>query len=241
MFVNQGLKSVMIPGEKGLIEGKYFVSGLNDVFGKSIALVLHPNSISGGTMNNKVVKSMFDSFKKLGFDVLRINFRGVGRSQGNYDNGVGEINDALSAMDWLLDKYRDDKISNAWVAGFGFGSLVCMQTVMRRPTINGFVSVSPPSESMSLNMLTPCPNGIILAGENDHTISQSFISDLSSSLSCQQGSSISCKYLANTDHYLVDGLDDLQDEVYSYVKDNMQDLCAYHGIRKKQKRRTISA
>ncbi len=238
MFVNRGPRSVMIQGESGLIEGKHYVSDKDDLFGKSIALVLHPDSACGGTMNNKVVQVLFDVFQEAGFDVLKINFRGVGRSQGKYDNGVGEINDSLKAMDWLLDQHRNEKISNAWVAGFGFGSLMCMQTVMRRPAINGFIGVSPPKESMNLNMLTPCPNGMFVVGENDHTSNGEFIKQLSETLACQQGAEISCKSLKGADHYLTDDLETLRDASQEYVKENMLDACAPMHIKRKQRRST---
>ena len=76
----------------------------------------------------------------MGFTVLRFNFRGVGRSQGEYDQGVGELSDAASALDYLQSMNPNAK--HCWVAGFSFGAWIGMQLLMRRPEITGFISVA---------------------------------------------------------------------------------------------------
>ena len=81
----------MINGPAGRIEGRY-------VHGKQpnapVALFLHPHPQHGGTMNNKIVQLLYQTFVKRGFATLRFNFRGVGKSQGVFDNGIGELSDA---------------------------------------------------------------------------------------------------------------------------------------------------
>ena len=95
-----------------------------------------------------------------------LNFRGVGLSQGSFDNGDGELSDAAAAMDWLQAQHPESKES--WVAGFSFGALIGMQLLMRRPELNSFVSVSPPADSDEFNFLAPCPvSGLILHGTKD--------------------------------------------------------------------------
>ena len=92
------MPEVTINGPEGRIEGRYFHSKTPNA---PIALFLHPHPQHGGTMNNKVVYNLHYAFHKMGFTVLRFNFRGVGRSQGEYDQGVGELSDAASALDYL--------------------------------------------------------------------------------------------------------------------------------------------
>jgi alpha/beta superfamily hydrolase len=94
-------------------------------------------------MNNRVVYNLHYAFHEMGFTVLRFNFRGVGRSQGEYDQGVGELSDAASALDYLQSMNPNAK--HCWVAGFSFGAWIGMQLLMRRPEITGFISVSPPA------------------------------------------------------------------------------------------------
>jgi alpha/beta superfamily hydrolase len=86
-------------------------------------------------MNNRVVYNLHYAFHALGFTVLRFNFRGVGRSQGEYDQGIGELSDAASALDYLQAMNTNAK--HCWVAGFSFGAWIGMQLLMRRPEITG--------------------------------------------------------------------------------------------------------
>ena len=75
-----------------------------------IAIVLHPHPQFGGTMNNRVVYNLHYAFYNMGFTVLRFNFRGVGRSQGEYDQGIGELSDAASALDYLQSMNNNSKL-----------------------------------------------------------------------------------------------------------------------------------
>ena len=92
------MAEVIFNGSAGRIEGRYHQSRKE---GAPIALILSPHPQGAGTMNNKVVYALYRSFVNGGFNTLRFNYRGVGRSEGVYDNGEGELNDAASALDWL--------------------------------------------------------------------------------------------------------------------------------------------
>ena len=92
------MPEVIFNGPEGRLEGRY---QHNTSPNAPIALILHPHPQQGGTMSNKVVYSLYQVFARRGFSVLRFNFRGVGRSQGSYDRGEGELSDAASALDWL--------------------------------------------------------------------------------------------------------------------------------------------
>ncbi len=92
------MPEVIINGPEGRIEGRYHhARGTN----APMALVLHPHPLHGGTMNNKIVYTLYQCFVKRGFSTLRFNFRGVGRSQGSFDRGEGELADGAAALDWL--------------------------------------------------------------------------------------------------------------------------------------------
>ena len=92
------MPDVIIPGPEGRLEGRYHQSKTPN---SPIALLLHPHPQHGGTMNNKIVYQLYHVFARRGFSTLRFNFRGVGRSQGSYDRGEGELSDAAAALDWL--------------------------------------------------------------------------------------------------------------------------------------------
>ena len=114
--------SVFINGAAGRLEGVYEPSANPDA---PVALVLHPNPQLGGTMNNKVVYTIFQAFAKMGFSVLRFNFRGVGKSQGIFDGEPEtELADTLAALDWL--KNMNPESMKTWIAGYSYGALVGM-------------------------------------------------------------------------------------------------------------------
>ena len=143
---------IFIPGPAGRLEAKYYKSKKNT---SPICLVLHPHPQYGGTMNNKVVVETFQTFMNNDFSVCRVNFRGVGKSDGEFDNGQGELADAAAALDWLEKENFDN--SQCWISGFSFGSLIAMQLLMRRPEINRFVAISPQPNVYDFSFLTPCP------------------------------------------------------------------------------------
>ena len=90
---------------------------------RAAALVCHPHPLFGGTMHNKVVYRTARALRNSGCVVLRFNFRGVGNSHGQHAHGVGEIDDARAALDWLRDRYPGLPYL---LAGFSFGSRVAL-------------------------------------------------------------------------------------------------------------------
>ena len=108
---------VLFNGPAGRLEGRYHKSARNNA---PTALILHPHPQYGGTMNNKVVYTLYSCFERLGFSVLRFNFRSVGRSQGEFENGPGELSDATIALDWL--QQMNPEARQCWIAGYSFGA-----------------------------------------------------------------------------------------------------------------------
>lgn len=86
-----------------------------------LALICHPNPLDGGTMNNKVVSTMYRFCRDAGMDVVRFNYRGVGRSTGVSEYGDGEFVDAQTVLAWALTKTRARRL---WIGGFSFGGFV---------------------------------------------------------------------------------------------------------------------
>jgi alpha/beta superfamily hydrolase len=168
------MPEVIFNGPEGRLEGRY---QHNTSPNAPIALVLHPHPQQGGTMNNRVVYSLYHVFARRGFSVLRFNFRGVGRSQGSYDRGEGELSDAASALDWL--QTFNQNASACWIAGFSFGAWIGMQLLMRRPEIKGFISVAPPANSYDFSFLAPCPSsGLMVHGDKDESVPQTSVEKL---------------------------------------------------------------
>ena len=146
------MPDVIFPGPEGRIEGRFSPPPRPRA---PVALILHPHPQGGGTMNDRITQAMYKSFVARGFAVLRFNFRGVGRSQGTFDNGIGELSDAASALDWVQSIHPEAQTT--WIAGFSFGAWIGMQLLMRRPEIRGFLSVAPPANMYDFSFLAPCP------------------------------------------------------------------------------------
>ena len=152
------MPEVIFAGPDGRLEGRYHPQRDRDA---PIAIVLHPHPQYGGTMNNRVVYNLHYAFYNLGFTVLRFNFRGVGRSQGEYDMGVGELSDAASALDYLQSMNQNSK--HCWVAGASGGvSGTRAQSMTNRlwESLSAQVYVFLHQIRLSdvvQNALTPCP------------------------------------------------------------------------------------
>ncbi|MDP1669756.1 alpha/beta hydrolase [Phaeovulum sp.] len=194
------MPEVIFPGPEGRLEGRYHPNGAPDA---PIAIILHPDPQFGGTMNNRVVYNLHYSFHRLGFTVLRFNFRGVGRSQGEYDQGIGELSDAASALDYLQTMNPNSK--HCWVAGFSFGAWIGMQLLMRRPEITGFISVAPPANMYDFSFLAPCPSsGLIINGSFDRVAPPKDTANLVAKLREQRGITITHELVEGADHFFKD-------------------------------------
>ena len=209
---------IFIPGPAGRLEGKYFKS---ERLNSPIAIVLQPHPQYSGSMNNRIVVEIFNSFVKNGFSVLRLNFRGVGKSDGTFDNGQGELSDAAAALDWIERENQD--FGQCWVSGFSFGSLICMQLIMRRPEVTKFISVSPQPNVYDFTFLAPCPiSGQIITGEKDELVSKESINDLSNRLKSQKGIEIKFSEIKNANHFFKSKESDLKKIINQYIKEKTE-------------------
>jgi hypothetical protein len=191
------MPEVIFNGPEGRLEGRYHDSKAPNA---PVALLLHPHPQHGGTMNNKVVYALYHVFIKRGFSALRINFRGVGRSQGTYDRGEGELADAASALDWLQNFNED--AACCWIAGFSFGAWIGMQLLMRRPEIGGFISIAPPANTLDFSFLAPCPSsGLVLQGRLDEIVPEPSVAKLVEKLATQKGIEIDYRVIEGSNHF----------------------------------------
>ena len=207
------MPEVNINGPEGRLEGRYQHSRAPNA---PIALVLHPHPRHGGTMNNKVVYTLYQSFARQGFSVLRFNFRGVGRSQGTFDRGEGELSDAASALDWLQG--FNPNAGMCWIAGFSFGAWIGMQLLMRRPEISSFISVAPPANMFDFSFLAPCPSsGLIVQGDRDEIVPPPSVAKLVEKLQAQRDLKIDYRIVPGASHFFYEHLDELAKQVDGYL------------------------
>ena len=207
------MPEVHISGPSGRLEARFHPQKNESA---PVAIILHPHPKFGGTMNNKVVYNLHYCFFNLGFTCLRFNFRGVGKSEGEFDDGLGELADAASALDFL--QTHTPNSNSCWVIGFSFGSWIGMQLLMRRPEISGFVSISPPANSYDFSFLAPCPSsGLIINGSLDSLVPPSAIKILSDRLKLQKGIEISHKEIEGADHFFTNFEAEMTNAVNEYL------------------------
>lgn len=227
------MPEVIFNGPEGRIEGRYHQS---DNPKAPAALILHPHPVHGGTMNNKVNYHVFKAFVRHGFSVLRFNFRGVGRSQGRFDNGVGELCDAASALDWL--QLQNPNATSFWMGGFSFGSWIGMQLLMRRPEIEGFITVSPPMGKYDFSFLSPCPaSGLIVQGNQDSIVEEANVSKLAEKLMKQKGTDVEYKVIHGADHFFRETLEELDQTLDIYIEKRKEEAQKPKTVRRDRRRR----
>ncbi|NRA86715.1 MAG: alpha/beta hydrolase [Rhizobiales bacterium] len=211
------MPEVVFNGPSGRLEGRYHH---NPSANAPVAIILHPHPQFGGTMNNQIVYQLFYTFKDRGFSVLRFNFRGVGRSHGNFDDGFGELSDAAAALDWLQTQNPDSSAS--WISGFSFGSWIGMQLLMRRPEVEGFITVAPQANVYDFSFLAPCPSsGLMINGDSDRVAPAESTVKLVEKLKTQKGIIIDHQVIEGANHFFDGHVEELIDNVGSYIDHRM--------------------
>ncbi|WP_084418957.1 alpha/beta hydrolase [Henriciella litoralis] len=207
------MAELIIPGPAGRIEARYTKPPQE---GSPIALILHPHPRAGGTMQDPITIRLFQMFEKRGFGVLRFNTRGVGRSQGVYDQGVGELEDAAYVLDYMENLTESPRF--VWCAGYSFGAWITLQLLMRRPEIDGFLAIAPPCNHYDLSFLAPCPaSGLILSGDNDKISGPKDVERALTKVRVQKGEVIERDTITGANHFFQGKQDELLAKCETYV------------------------
>ena len=204
---------ILIPGPEGKIEAKYSHNNKDD---SPIVILLHPDPSKGGTMHTKIIFKLYKIFIEAGFSTIRFNFRGVGKSEGLYDDGEGELSDAACVLDWIQQYNTNSK--KCWVAGFSFGAWIAMQLLMRRPEITDFISISPPANLRDFSFLAPCPSsGLFVHGDKDNIASYDSTKILVEKLQQQKKVNIKFKPIKGADHFYENFSSDFEGVIKDYI------------------------
>lgn len=207
------MPELIINGPEGRIEARYQPPAVPDA---PLAMILHPHPEHGGTMNNKVTYALYRSFTDRGFGAIRFNFRGVGRSEGIFDQGEGELSDAATVMDWM--QQMNPNSTSFWVAGFSFGAWIGMQLLMRRPELSGYISVSPPANMYDFTFLAPCPvSGLMIQGDRDEIVPKESVEKLAERLAQQRGITVDYRCVSGADHFFTNKLNNVMHHVNAYL------------------------
>lgn len=197
-----------IPGPAGRLEALIEVPA--DEAPSGMAVVLHPHPQHGGTMHNKVAHTLARTFVRLGFAALRFNFRGTEGSDGEYDHGNGEFDDALAAIDWLRQRYPDQPL---WLSGFSFGAAIAVRVALETE-LDGLVSVAPAVHRFGngLDGQPRCP-WLVVQGDEDELVDVDDIVDWINGL----GPGPELIVIDGAEHFFHGRLIDLRDAVSNFV------------------------
>ena len=207
------MPEVIFNGPAGRLEGRYQPSKEKSA---PIAIILHPHPQFGGTMNNQIVYQLFYLFQKRGFTTLRFNFRSIGRSQGEFDHGAGELSDAAAALDWM--QALNPEAKSCWISGVSFGAWIGMQLLMRRPEIEGFLSIAAMANRYDFSFLAPCPSsGLIINGDSDKVAPEKDVNGLVEKLKTQKGILITHKTVPGANHFFNGQTETLMAECEDYL------------------------
>jgi uncharacterized protein len=207
------MPEVIFNGPEGRLEGRYQPAKKK---GAPIAIVLHPHPQFGGTMNNQIVYQLFYTFLDRGFSVLRFNFRGVGRSEGTFDHGTGELSDAAAALDWMQAVNPDAR--SCWIAGVSFGAWIGMQLLMRRPEIEGFISIAAMANRYDFSFLAPCPSsGLFVHGDKDRVAPVNEVISVIDKVKVQKGVKLDHEIIEGANHFFENRVDQLVGKVGTYL------------------------
>jgi len=180
---------------------------------RGVALVLHPLPTGGGTMHNKVVFRASSALNEAGLITLRINFRGVGQSTGEFDNGRGEIHDARTALDYLAQRYPNDPLT---ICGFSFGARVGMELGITDSRVNFLISIGTPIDKYDFSFLKSCRKPILFVhGERDEFGSVERLRTLVQEL--EQQTAVQLTVVAGAGHFFDDNLDELKRAISEWM------------------------
>jgi uncharacterized protein len=165
-------QAVAIAGPAGSIEARLEDPVQEGTPHAVVGVLCHPHPLHGGTMQNKVVHTAARAMQEAGAATVRFNFRGVGQSEGRYDAGTGELEDALAVVRWARGRFDCETL---WLAGFSFGAAVALQAA-RGARPEKLVTIAPPvGRIITEHVARPdCP-WLIVQGDQDELVDLSAV------------------------------------------------------------------
>ena len=171
---------------------------------RGVALVLHPHPLGGGTMHNKVVFRAAAALNEAGLVVLRINFRGVGQSTGEHDEGRGERDDVRAGLDYLAASYTGQEIT---LCGFSFGARVGLEVGIDDERVVRLISIGAPVDKYDFDFLLACRKPILFVhGELDEYGDVERLRELAAKIQAP----MELKVIKGAGHFFDDQLDELK-------------------------------
>jgi alpha/beta superfamily hydrolase len=180
---------------------------------RGVALVLHPHPLGGGTMHNKVVFRAAGALNDAGLITLRINFRGVGQSTGEHDQGRGELEDVRVGLDYLEENYRDFDLT---LCGFSFGARVGLEVGISDARVVNLISIGTPVDKYDFSFLEACRKSILFVhGDRDEFGQVAKLKEIVAKL--EPHTQVQLSVIKDADHFFEGQLDVLKQVITEWV------------------------
>jgi hypothetical protein len=175
--------------------------------------VLHPHPLGGGTMHNKVVFRAAAALNDAGLLVLRINFRGVGQSTGEHDEGRGEQEDVRAGLNYLVENYPEERIT---LCGFSFGARVGLEVGMAVERVTRLIAIGAPVDKYDFSFLEGCRKPVLFVhGEHDEYGKLDRLQELVDRVSPH--AQVELRIIKGAGHFFDNQLDELKQVITEWV------------------------
>lgn len=207
-------RNFLLPGPVGPLEAILW-SPAGGATPPMAAVVCHPHPLFGGTMHNKVVYQAAKSLDSLGLAVLRFNFRAVGKSAGAHDKGEGEQDDLRAALDFLMAEFP---AAPQLVAGFSFGSRVCLRVGCGDARVTQLIGLGLPVNRMDFSFLAECtkPKLFVQGGNDEHGAIEKTREVVASLLEPKR-----LVEVPDANHFFAGKLDQLDAAIVSWIRERL--------------------
>jgi alpha/beta superfamily hydrolase len=180
-----------------------------------VALVLHPHPLGGGTMHNKVVFRAASALNDAGLVALRINFRGVGQSTGEHDEGRGELEDVRAGLQYLAETFPDQPIT---LCGFSFGSRVGLEVGISDERVVNLISIGTPVDKYNFGFLEACAKPILFVhGDRDEFGSVARLQELVNKIAAHN-TNVELQVIKDSGHFFESHLDELKRVITDWTR-----------------------
>src|SRR6266850_2709248 len=197
--------NLFIPASHGRLEAILKEPRVQPATG--VALVLHPHPLGGGTMHNKVVFRAAAALNDAGLITLRINFRGVGQSSGEHDEGRGELEDVRAGLEYLAETFPNKRIT---LCGFSFGARVGLEVGMADERVSNLISIGTPVDKYDFSFLEACSKPILFVqGDRDEFGSIARLQVVVEKIR-QHNSAVELHIIKDSGHFFEGHLDELK-------------------------------
>ncbi|MGI9069142.1 MAG: alpha/beta hydrolase [Pyrinomonadaceae bacterium] len=205
--------NLFIPVEHGRLEAILKEPRGTSVAG--VALVLHPHPLGGGTMHNKVVFRAASALNDAGLITVRINFRGVGQSTGEHDEGQGELEDVRAGLRYLPESFPEQPIT---LCGFSFGARVGLEVGISDERVKHLISIGTPVDKYDFGFLGDCRKPLLLVhGDRDEFGRLPRLLDLVDQIK-QHNASVEVHVIKDCGHFFEGHLDELKQAITDWTR-----------------------